>query len=161
MMTNKVLTADPKKCTGCRSCEIACSLKHARVSSPDRSRIRVVNLKPARHFLPVACQHCEDAPCLKACPQEAISRDADLAQVVIDYTRCVGCRTCFFACPFGAMQFDGDRGRPFKCDLCGGEPLCVAICEDDALAFTDPTAVSYPRARATARIYKRAINRNI
>ena len=160
-MNIKVLTADPQKCTGCRSCEIACSLKHAQVSNPARSRIRVVNWKPARRFLPVACQHCEDAPCLKACPQEAISRDADLDQVVIDYAKCVGCRTCFYACPFGAMQFDGDRGRPFKCDLCGGEPLCVAVCEDNALTYADPTAVTYPRAREMARVYKRPFNRSI
>lgn len=152
-MNHKVLTADPQKCTGCRACEIACSLKHAQVSNPARSRIRVVNWKSARHFLPVACQHCEDAPCLQACPQDAISRDAALGQVVIDYARCVGCRTCFYACPFGAMNFDSERGRPFKCDLCGGQPLCVEICTDKALAFTDPATVTYPRMRETARVY--------
>lgn len=158
-MTAKVLTVDPQKCTGCRSCEIACSVKHAQVSNPARSRIRVVNLKPARRFLPVSCQHCEEAPCLQACPQEAISRDEELARVVIDYGKCVGCRTCFYACPFGAMKFDADRGRPFKCNLCDGRPLCVEICPVNALAYTDPTAVSYPRVREMARVYKRPFNR--
>ena len=158
-MNTKVLTADPKKCTGCRACEIACSLKHAKVSNPDRSRIRVVDFKPARSFLPVACQHCEDAPCLQACPMEAISRDVELGQVVIDYSRCVGCRTCYYACPFGAARFDADRGRPFKCDLCGGRPLCVDVCMDDALAYADPTAGPHTRAREMARVYRQPLNR--
>jgi len=160
-MSAKVLTVDPQKCTGCRACEVACSVAHAQVSNPARSRIRVVTWRPARCFLPVACQQCEDAPCLQACPQEAISRDEGRGQVIIDYTRCVGCRTCFYACPFGAMKFDADRGRPFKCDLCGGQPLCVEICEDQALAFKDPLAVTYPRAREASRIYRRPFNRNI
>ena len=158
-MNPKVLIADPEKCTGCRACEIACSVKHAHVSNPARSRIRVMNWKNANLFFPVSCQHCEDAPCLKACPREAISRDSGLASVVIDYTRCVGCRTCVYACPFGAMKFDGDRGRPYKCDLCGGTPLCVEICDDNALTFTDPAQVQYPRARERARAFKRSFSR--
>jgi carbon-monoxide dehydrogenase iron sulfur subunit len=160
-MDSKILIADPKKCTGCRSCEIVCSLGRTGVSNPARARIRVINWQNKGLFLPVSCQHCEDAPCRKACPQEAISRDAALDRVVTDYSKCVGCRTCVYACPFGAMKFDADRGRPFKCDLCGGEPLCVAICEDKALAYADPTAVPYPRAREMARVYKRPFNRNI
>ena len=160
-MNIKVLTADPKKCTGCGACEIACSLEHAQVSNPARSRIRVMNWGAAPRFLPVACQHCEEAPCLAACPREAISRDTDLARVSIDYTRCVGCRTCFYACPFGAMKFDSERGRPYKCDLCGGRPLCVEICADQALAYTDPTAEALARKRETARTYKRPFNRKL
>jgi len=160
MMPAKVLTADPQKCTGCRTCEVACSLKHAQVSNPARSRIRAVSWKAAEQFLPVSCQHCEEAPCLEACPREAISREPELARVVVDYSTCVGCRTCFYACPFGAMKFDPDRGRPFRCNLCDGQPLCVELCEDKALTYTNPTAVPYPRARETARVYKRAIKRN-
>jgi len=160
MMPAKVLTADPKKCTGCRTCEVACSVKHAHVSNPARARIRVVNWRAADQFLPVSCQHCEDAPCQEACPRDAISREPELVRVVVDYSKCVGCRNCFYACPFGAMKFDSDRGRPFKCNLCDGRPLCVELCEDNALAYTDPSAVNYPRARDMARVYKRSVKRN-
>jgi len=160
MMPAKVLTADPQKCTGCRTCEVACSVQHAQVSNPVRARIRVVNWDAEKKFIPVSCQHCEDAPCLQACPQEAIGREPDLERVAVDYHKCVGCRTCFYACPFGAMNFDADRGRPFKCNLCDGQPLCVELCEDKALTYTSPTAVPYPRAREMARVYKRAIKRN-
>lgn len=159
MMPAKILTADPQKCTGCRTCEVACSVKHVQVSNPVRARIRVVNWKASEQFLPVSCQHCEDAPCQEACPREAISREAGLERVVIDYSKCVGCRTCFYACPFGAMKFDADRGRPFKCNLCDGQPLCVELCEDNALAFTVPSAVTYQRGRDMARVYKRSVKR--
>ncbi len=154
-MNTKILTVDPLKCTGCRDCEIACSLKHACVNNPAKSRIRVLKWKQPDQFLPVSCQHCDEAPCLQACPKEAISREDGPRGVVIDYTRCVGCRACFYACPFGAMQFDGDRGRPFKCNLCDGEPLCVEICADNALGYIDPSVVQYPRARAMARTLKK------
>ena len=150
MMPAKVLTADPQKCTGCRTCEIACSVQHAQVSNPARARIRVAHWDAEKKFIPVSCQHCE----------EAISREPELERVAVDYHKCVGCRTCLYACPFGAMNFDADRGRPFKCNLCDGQPLCVELCEDKALTFTSPTALPYPRAREMARVYKRAIKRN-
>jgi len=160
-MDSKILIADPKKCTGCRSCEIVCSLGRTGVSNPARARIRVINWQNKGLFLPVSCQHCEDAPCRKACPQEAISRDAVFERVVIDYSKCVGCRTCVYACPFGAMKFDADRGRPFKCDLCGGDPLCIDACDDNALAFSDPGSQHYPRIREMARTFKKPFNRRL
>ncbi|MCP4686833.1 MAG: 4Fe-4S dicluster domain-containing protein [Desulfobacterales bacterium] len=149
-MTTRVLFADPKKCTGCRLCEIACSLQHAGVSNPARSRIRVINWKNRDVFLPVSCQHCEDPPCLAACPKEAIYREDELGSVAIDLGKCVGCTSCVFACPYGAMGFDQDRGRARKCDLCEGDPVCVRFCEPGALNFKDASTVQYPRSRSMA-----------
>ncbi len=60
------------------------------------------------------------------------------------------CKECLEACPFGAMGFDPDRGRPFKCDLCGGEPLCVRFCEPGALLFKEAFQLPYDRARQAA-----------
>ncbi len=88
---------------------------------------------------------------MAACPKEAIFREDVLGSVAIDLGRCVGCKTCVYACPYGAMGFDPDRGRAQKCDLCQGEPVCVRFCEPDALDFKDAAAVHYPRTRAMAR----------
>lgn len=149
--SSKVLLLDPKKCTGCLACQMACSLGQEYVCNPQRSRIRVINLKNSGRFLPVSCQHCEEAPCAAACPKSAISRDNAMVRTVVDYSLCVGCAMCVHACPFGAMGFDGDRGRPFKCDLCNGNPLCVTFCEPGALTFTEAPMLAYPSARASAR----------
>lgn len=149
-MTMKVIVAEPKKCTGCRQCEIACSLKHAGVSNPTRSRIRVINWENREIFLPVSCQHCEDPPCMAACPKEAIYREDVLNSVAIDFERCVGCGTCVYACPYGAMGFDSDRGRARKCNLCAGDPVCVRFCEPGALSFKDASTIQHPRSRAMA-----------
>ena len=149
-MSMKVLTSDPKKCTGCGLCQIACSLSHAGVCNPERSRIRIIRLDGDNRYLPLACQHCEDAPCVAACPKEAISRDENRIRTTVDYNRCVGCRMCVFACPFGAMGFDGDRGRPYKCDLCGEDPLCVQFCTPRALSFIEAGGAPYNRTRESA-----------
>jgi Fe-S-cluster-containing hydrogenase component 2 len=149
-MNTRVLVADPKKCTGCRLCQIACSLQHCSVSNPARSRIRVIEWNSAGIFLPVSCQHCEEAPCMAVCPKEAIFRDAELARVAIDYDRCISCRLCVSACPFGAMGFDAERQKVFKCDLCDGDPQCVRFCYPKSLDYVDAAMVQYTRARESA-----------
>lgn len=126
-------------------------MRKAGVCNPERSRVRVIELDAYGWYLPLACQHCEDAPCAAACPKEAISRDEEHVRTVIDYNRCVGCQMCVHACPFGAIGFDDDRGRPFKCDLCGGDPLCVQFCEPMALTFRDANMLQYDQTRQSAK----------
>lgn len=89
-------------------------------------------------FLPATCHQCEDPPCLSACPNDAIYRDDALNRVMINHDRCVGCRMCFSACPFGAVEFDAVWGKSVKCDLCGGDPECVRACKPGALEYTEP-----------------------
>lgn len=146
----KVLISDPKKCTGCGLCRVACSLKKTGACNPEKSRVRMIEMDQYAGYLPLACQHCEDAPCSVACPKEAISRDSGQVRTLIDYGLCVGCGMCVHACPFGAMGFDDSRGRPFKCDLCNGDPLCVHFCEPQALTFRESGMIQYDQARATA-----------
>ena len=149
-MTARLLMCDPQKCTGCGLCEIVCSIRHTGLSSPARSRIRIITLG-AKQFLPVACQQCEDAPCASACPQEALGHDQVLNRVQLDYTKCISCRMCVAACPYGAMGYEEDRCRVFKCNQCDGAPECVKWCEPGALSYVDAVVASYDRLRSSAR----------
>jgi len=153
--TPKVLGVDPKKCNGCRLCEVACSLIHEGEIVPARSRIQVIEWHASGIFLPVFCQHCADAPCRAACPRDAISWRDDWGRVVIDYDRCVSCRMCVAACPFGAIRFDKARQVVFKCDLCNGNPQCVNFCQPEALTFRDADRIQSLRIRQSAGILRR------
>lgn len=150
----KILVLHPRKCNGCGLCEIACSFFKTGVIDTAGSRIRV--LEPDEGvFLPVCCQHCAEAPCKKACPKEAVFWDDIWGRVMIDYERCISCRTCEAACPFGALGFDALRRTVFKCDLCGGNPQCVHFCEPGALAFLDPYRLQSDAVREAARRLRR------
>ena len=149
-MSSKLLMTDPKKCTGCGLCEIACSIKLTGMSSTARSRISIVTWD-AERFLPVMCQQCEDAPCVNACPREALGHDQGLNRVEIDYDKCIACRMCVAACPYGAMRYEEDRSRVFKCNQCDGAPECVNWCLPGALFYVDTVAESYQRLRASAK----------
>jgi carbon-monoxide dehydrogenase iron sulfur subunit len=153
-MIRKKLTIDPLKCTGCGACEQACALKHEHTDNVEKSRIRIIHSSDGSRFsLPSTCQHCENPPCLAVCPQEAIYRDLRSDGVIIDKNRCIGCKMCVSACPFGAMSFDKDRGRAFKCDLCEGEPECVRVCEERALDYVDDYMLNDVRLRESAGKY--------
>jgi anaerobic carbon-monoxide dehydrogenase iron sulfur subunit len=147
----KTLNIHPNKCNGCGDCESACSLKHAGIKYPGRSCIRIIQeCGDGNFFLPTTCNQCEDPPCLAACPKEAIYRDNQLNRVMIDNDRCVGCQMCVSACPVGAMGFAKNRGKAFKCTLCGGDPACVRACPEKALEYSEPDRLPYPQMAQTA-----------
>ena len=156
---NKVLVVDYEKCTGCRSCEMACSVSHVQVVNPIKSAVRVVKWEAEGLSVPIVCQQCEEPACAAICPVQAISRDPDIGAVIVDSDLCVGCRMCVVACPFGAVALDRDRRQAIKCDLCGGaEPWCVRFCEPGALAYRLPTAVSLDKKRAAGRRLVEVLN---
>ena len=142
---------DPSRCMQCFACEVACKAEHdlrPRVEEKPGARgPRFRQVTTVEHLaasdLPVeyvslACMHCGAAPCLAACPTNAIHRDSEFGVVLVDSTRCIGCRYCSWACPFGAPQFDRD-GLMQKCDLCINRlrrdelPACVEACCGGAL----------------------------
>lgn len=125
----EVLVIFKEDCCGCHACEVACKQEHGLGTGP--RLIRVIEKSP--DFIPIYCHHCADAPCGKACPVGAISRNGR-GIVLIDEEECIGCKECVAACPFGAMQFDESREIAVKCDLClnrlegGMVPACAAAC---------------------------------
>jgi anaerobic dimethyl sulfoxide reductase subunit B (iron-sulfur subunit) len=90
--------------------------------------------------LSISCLHCGDPACEMVCPTGAIAKRVDDGIVTVDQNKCIGCRSCFLACPFGVPQF-GMNGKMQKCDFCvdrlmeGKEPACVATCPSEALHF--------------------------
>jgi len=128
-----ILLSDPDKCTGCRICESGCSLIKEKMANPLFSRVKVVKFEEKGIDFPVLCFHCEEPPCMNVCPVGAVKREGKA--VVINDERCIGCKLCVIACPFGSISVRGNR--PIKCDLCGGDPFCATICPTHAIFFDE------------------------
>ena len=77
------------------------------------------------------------------CPVEAITINPTTGAKEVSADVCVGCKVCSIACPYGVINYDADSGVVTKCDLCGGEPMCVEACPTPALAFVDEDATGY------------------
>lgn len=151
-MVNKVLVIDYQKCTGCRNCEMACSVFHGQACNPNKSAVRIVKWEREGLEVPIVCQQCEEPACADICPVQAISRNTDTGAMVVDDGLCVGCRMCIVACPFGAISLDRDRRLVIKCDLCSGaEPWCVRFCEPGALVYQLPSAANLYKKRVAGR----------
>ncbi|MFC1949492.1 4Fe-4S dicluster domain-containing protein [Chloroflexota bacterium] len=146
----KVLAVDYEKCTGCRLCEMVCSIQHEGVSNPARSRIKIIKWENEGRYVPMSCQQCESAPCQAVCPVKAISRDEELNRLMVDYDLCIGCRMCVAICPFGAMSFDPITDRVIKCDFCDGDPLCAKFCEVEAIQYIDASQLGDTKKVAAA-----------
>jgi Fe-S-cluster-containing hydrogenase component 2 len=117
------------KCSGCRKCEIACSLFHENRIWPEASRIRVFMLVPGADF-PHFCTQCRDYPCVHACPVEALSVSKDTGAVVVNVETCIACGKCIAACPGRIPHMHPNGKYILICDLCGGDPQCVKVCRE-------------------------------
>jgi len=144
---NKILVIDHEKCTGCRLCEMVCSVKHNDVNNPTRSRIHIIKWPEEGFNLPMVCQQCQDAPCIAVCPKEALTRDLALERVAWNYDLCIGCKMCVVACPFGGMGIDTVIRQVIKCDLCDGDPTCVRYCDPGALQFVPASSANLIKKR--------------
>jgi len=174
---------DISRCVGCRRCVYGCAEENNLSRDPQVHWIRVLQMEkergidfrdatayydpetvpePGHFYLPVACQQCHNAPCVKSCPVGATWQEDD-GIVVIDYDWCIGCRCCMSACPYGARHFNWDtpeipakemnpnthylgnrprmKGVVEKCTFCvhrvreGRYPKCVEVCPVGARKF--------------------------
>jgi len=122
---------------------MACKQEHGLGVGP--WLVRVIENSP--DYKPIHCHHCAKAPCKEACPEEAITRD-ERGIVLIDNERCIGCKECMEACPFGAMQFDDDQEVAMKCDLCherlenNEAPACSRTCPTRCIVWGDTKTLS-------------------
>lgn len=164
------MLVDTERCIGCWSCAVVCKSENdvalgmwwnriltegSGLDTPsvdDHGRLGMA-------WLPLACQHCDDAPCEKVCPTAATYTNAE-GIVLVDADKCIGCRYCMAACPYGVRVFNwgepekapgvGEgmvQARPVgtveKCSLCvhrieeGQQPSCVVSCPAQARIFGD------------------------
>lgn len=149
----KILVLAPEKCTGCRTCELACSFQHTREFRPAASRVSVLTWESAGVSVPMMCLQCDDAACVKVCPVGAISR-AENGAMVINESRCIKCKMCVIACPFGNTAYDGLSGKIIKCDLCQGDPACVKFCPSGAITYKEAAAATLSKKKAYAAKFK-------
>ena len=146
----KLITIDIEKCTGCRICELVCVFNKEKIIRPFLSRITIIQNWQLGLSIPVVCQQCEDAPCLKTCPASAIYRNYETYAIEINEKKCIGCRQCTFLCPFGAIVYSTEKKKILKCDLCHGEPLCVKYCPTEAIEYKEPEIYNLKKRRLIA-----------
>ncbi|NHJ21376.1 MAG: 4Fe-4S dicluster domain-containing protein [Candidatus Lokiarchaeota archaeon] len=139
-----------EKCSGCRRCEIACSLYHEGKIWPEASRVRVFMFVPGVE-IPHLCFQCDDYPCVQACPEEALSVDDRTGAVITDKSKCTACGTCIDACPGRVPHLHPQHDYIVICDLCGGNPKCTVSCQEgkwDSLVLLEGQDVESEKAPA-------------
>ena len=174
--TKWAMAVDTVKCAkqeNCTKCIAACHQVHNVPSMPDhRHEVRWIAREPFDHAFPeqedaysplrtlpvmVLCNHCDNPPCVRVCPTQATFKRED-GIVAMDWHRCIGCRYCMAACPYGSRSFNWFDPRPYlnnpnpdfptrtkgvveKCTFCserigtGRQPACVEACPEKALVF--------------------------
>lgn len=152
MTTQYGFFIDSSRCTGCKTCELAC--KDFKDLGPEVSFRRIYEYAGGdwqedngvwhqnvfAYYLSISCNHCDDPACTKVCPSGAMHKRED-GFVVVDEDVCIGCRYCHMACPYGAPQYNAEKGHMTKCDGCysrvaeGKQPICVESCPLRALEF--------------------------
>lgn len=146
---------DAAKCTGCKTCVVACKDAHDLPVGMNLRKVieyaggdwRQDRMTGAWHqdvfayYLSIACNHCEDPACVEVCPTKAHFKRKEDGLVVIDREKCIGCGACAAACPYGAPQLDVKAKKMLKCDGCldrlekGLSPVCVESCTQRAIEF--------------------------
>ena len=175
-----VLIVDLSRCKNARKCKAACDKHHH--LTPDRPFIKILkmqdNEKSSPYWMPKKCFQCDNPPCVKVCPVGATFKRTD-GIVLIDNTRCIGCRFCMAACPYSARVFNWGKpkqteeteeepyspetsspsriGTVEKCDFCpdhirqGKLPPCITACPNGVLYFGDANEDSVTNGVETVR----------
>lgn len=142
---SNMIVASAEKCIGCHTCEVACAVVHAGTIAlrPEHYFPRLKVIKQGTISVPVMCRQCENAPCVSACPVAALRKGEQFVEMVP--SRCIDCKSCMLACPFGAIEIvsqpdEAQRSSPIisKCDLCAGHdegPVCITVCPTASLSL--------------------------
>lgn len=159
-MAQRGWVIDLGRCIGCHSCTVACKAEQNTAPSNSPLLFKGGSLQRPLHlsyrwvvvqeggtypnvwrtFVTSACNHCREPACIEACPVDGISKRAD-GVVLIDQEKCIGCKYCLWACPYGAPQWNEITQKVEKCTMCvdrldkGLQPACVTTCVGKALTY--------------------------
>jgi formate dehydrogenase iron-sulfur subunit len=172
-MQAAILT-DTTKCIGCRECVLACKKENS--LAPDvphrwnlddglsaRNWTSIID-RPDGRYVRKQCRHCIEPACVSSCPVGAI-RKTEAGPVIYDGDKCMGCRYCMMACPYGIPRYDWDQAVPYirKCVLCyetrvknGKQPACTEACPTEATIFgerSDLIQLAHQRIRSEPEKY--------
>ncbi|MDM8543242.1 twin-arginine translocation signal domain-containing protein [Desulfococcaceae bacterium HSG9] len=157
------ISHDPRKCAGCRVCEVACAMKNHGEVNPFKSRIKIYTYQPTV-FIGVVCQQCGDRPCIEACPVEpdkegrkALFEHPETKALAVDTERCENCNQCVEACESernGNLRLNEDETPDGFCLLCGD---CVKKCPQNALSLFPRTTDGKYASRNADVMAKEAI----
>lgn len=159
-MTRYGMLVDTRKCVGCHACRMACQHQNnlpadvSFITFHDRESGAFPSVRT--ETVPTQCMQCDDAPCAAVCPTKATYVDENKT-VRVDRDRCIGCRYCIAACPYGARSVDPATGIVDKCRLCvaRADPAkhptnCVSACPAGVRIFGDLDDPSSEVSRAIA-----------
>ncbi|MFC1909463.1 4Fe-4S dicluster domain-containing protein [Chloroflexota bacterium] len=168
----KAWVIDVARCNGCYNCQIVCKDEHVENDwspvarpQPDTGQFWMKMTQETRgtipkvrvSYLPVLCMHCNNAPCLSACPVEGGIYKRPDGLVIIDPTKCTGCQKCVGTCPYSCIYFNEELNLAQKCTGCAHlldkgwkEPRCVDACMTDAIRFGEESELSELINRAQA-----------
>jgi Fe-S-cluster-containing dehydrogenase component/formate-dependent nitrite reductase membrane component NrfD len=145
-MANYAFAIDLRKCIGCHACTIACKAEHAIPIGVNRCWVKTVEKgafpQTRRFFFPVLCNQCDEAPCARICPTNALFKRRD-GIVDLHGDSCIGCRACMVACPYDQLFIDPNTHTAEKCNFCANrvenqlQPACVSVCPTECRIFGD------------------------
>lgn len=148
---------DASHCIGCKTCQVACKdradlevgqLFRRVVDFEEGGWVRRGNAwfhNVSAYWISISCNHCEDPACVHVCPTGAMYKRAEDGIVLVDQSRCVGCQSCIWACPYDAPAYNPATGTVGKCDFCidrleaGQRPVCVDACPFQLISFGEIT----------------------
>ena len=152
-MSTRAILTDTTLCTGCGKCVEACKEENGlgkdvprgwkrRIDDLSSTRYTTILRRPEEHFVRQQCRHCVDPACVSACLVGALQKTPEGA-IIYDSDKCMGCRYCMVACPYGVPRYQWEEPVPYicKCDMCyerltqGQEPACVEACPEKATIF--------------------------
>ncbi len=185
-MPKLAMFVDVTKCVGCRACTVACkqwnklpmdkthftgSYQNLPDLTPTTYRLVTFKEEPfggsvSWHLLSHSCFHCSDAPCVKACPVPgAMTQSDDKGYVVVDRKKCIGCKYCVTACPWGIPKYESSSETVGKCTFCAERvennltTACAKSCPTGAIGFGDRDgllAAAKKRVEASKKIFPKA-----
>jgi tetrathionate reductase subunit B len=158
-MAKKVFVIDIARCNGCYNCQIVCKDEHvgndwSPIAKPQpevgqfwlqlKEKVRGTVPKVKVSYRPHLCMHCDNAPCIAACPVPGAAYKREDGLVILDTQKCTGCRLCVAACPYDVIFFNEDLNLAQKCTGCAhllddgwAEPRCADACPTECLKLMD------------------------